>query len=148
MNNYMHILVGVDFSDNSRSAAMRAAALAQQNGATLTLLHVVEHFPEDIPVNPIPPEDVDPATFYQQHANATLSKMAEELGYQRTEQAVVISSKSANHELLEWARGQQVDLIVVGTHEGDTLGALGSTAMAISHHAPCDVLVVRPGAHG
>ncbi|HKK05484.1 MAG TPA: universal stress protein [Gammaproteobacteria bacterium] len=143
MAGYRSIVVGVDFSKNSRVAAIRAAALAGRDGATLTLLNVVEHFPEDIPVNPIPPENIDPATFYMERAKAELAELARELGTQAAEQEVLISSKSANHEILEWAGQHPVDLLVVGAHDRDAKAPLGSTAMAISNHAPCDVLIVH-----
>ena len=44
MKDYQRILVGTDFSDPSISAARRGAELARHYGATLILLHVVEHF--------------------------------------------------------------------------------------------------------
>jgi len=143
MDDYRNIVVGVDFSQNSRAAAKRAAALAGRSGATLTLLHIVEHFPEDIPVNPIPPENVDPATFYMERAKEQLAELALEFEQQSIEQEVVLSSQSANHEILEWALQRPVDLLVVGAHDRETKAPLGSTAMAVSNRAPCDVLIVH-----
>jgi len=143
MSDYRHIVVGVDFSSNSRDAARRAAALAERGGASLTLLTVVEHFPEDIPITAIPPEDIDPASFYRLRAEADLAELAAGLGRPPTEQAVVVSSKSANHEILAWARERAADLVVIGAHDRDAKGPLGSTAMAIAAHAPCDVLLVH-----
>jgi len=46
-----------------------------------------------------------------------------------------------------FAKEQNVDLIVVGTHGQHGLTALlGSTTEGVAHMAPCDVLVIR--AHG
>lgn len=143
MKGYKHILVGVDFSVNSRAAAIRGASLARQEGAALTLVHVIEHFPQDIPIDAIPPEDVDPAAFYLKRARSNLAKLASDLDYPTIGQEVVMSSRSANYEIVNLARTRPVDLIVVGANAGDAIATLGSTAMAISHHAPCDVLVVR-----
>lgn len=143
MSDYRHIVVGVDFSSNSRAAARRAAALAQSSGATLTLLTVVEHFPEDIPVTAIPPEDVDPASFYRQRAESELAELAGGLGQPSAEREVAVSAKSANHEILDWVRKRSADLVVIGAHDRDAKGPLGSTAMAIAAHAPCDVLIVH-----
>jgi len=145
MGNYGKVVVGVDFSQNSRGAAERAAAVARQNGAALTLLHVVEHFPQDIPITPIPPEDIDPAAFYRQRAEADLSELSESLGYDRIKHAVVLSAKSANHEILDRVRGHPADLVVIGAHDRDAKGPLGSTALAIAAHTPCDVLIVHAG---
>ncbi len=63
MQAYRHILVATDFSEFSEPAAQRAAELAQRYGADLTLIHILEHFPEDIPIDSIAPEDVDPQKF-------------------------------------------------------------------------------------
>ena len=61
MRDYKHILLVTDFSDASVYAAMRAADLARRYDAHFTLLHIVEHFPEDSPTNWIAPEGEDPA---------------------------------------------------------------------------------------
>ena len=47
-------------------------------------------------------------------------------------------------EVIRAAEEEGCDLIVVGSHERHGLALLlGSTANAILHHAPCDVLAVR-----
>jgi len=53
----------------------------------------------------------------------------------------------ARESLLELARKEKVDLIVVGSHGRTGLGKLvmGSVASHIVTHAPCSVLVVRSG---
>ena len=48
MRDYRRILVGTDFSNASMEAALRGADLAQRYGAALILMHVIEHFPEDM----------------------------------------------------------------------------------------------------
>ncbi|MEJ2344256.1 MAG: universal stress protein, partial [Gammaproteobacteria bacterium] len=46
--------------------------------------------------------------------------------------------------ILDTAKEQQVDLIVLGSHGRHGIGRLlGSTADNILHHADCDVLAVR-----
>lgn len=52
---------------------------------------------------------------------------------------------SAEQEILEAARKQKADLIVVGARSSTFFGRLflGSTANAVLAHAPCSVLVVR-----
>jgi nucleotide-binding universal stress UspA family protein len=49
------------------------------------------------------------------------------------------------HEIIETAKMQQVDLIVMGTHgrAGLQYMLLGSVAEKVVHLAPCPVLVVR-----
>ena len=50
--------------------------------------------------------------------------------------------------LIEMARREGADLIVVGSHgrSGLTKLLMGSVASHVVTHAPCDVLVVRPRA--
>jgi len=50
MKAYQKILLPTDFSRNSESAALRACELAKFYRAHLSLFHVVEYYPEDIPV--------------------------------------------------------------------------------------------------
>ena len=48
--------------------------------------------------------------------------------------------------IVDIAAELQVDLIVLGSHGFDVLDrVLGTTAARVVNHAPCSVLVVRPG---
>lgn len=141
---YVHILVAVDFSSFSESAARRAADIARISDAGLTMLHVVDYFPEDVPVEVVAPEDEDPADFLHRHASERLTKLAREIGQEEAVGKVAFSTHSARHEIVRLAREEGVDLIVVGSHGRRGLGEyLGSTAHAVIHGARCDVLVVR-----
>ena len=61
MDDYKHVLFAADLSPGGKLAAQRAARLASCCNARLTLLHVIDYFPEDVPVGSIPPENEDPA---------------------------------------------------------------------------------------
>jgi len=52
----------------------------------------------------------------------------------------------AERFIVERAKSQDADLIVVGSHGRGFWGrlTLGSVSDAVIHHAPCSVLVVRP----
>lgn len=54
------------------------------------------------------------------------------------------SAGAAKHEIVEFARRDGVDLIVIGSHglHGPAV-LLGSTTDGVLHRAPCDVLLVR-----
>ena len=60
MKTYQHILLATDFSDAGEAAARRAVELAGCCDAKLSLLHVVDYFPEDMPVDYVNPEAVAP----------------------------------------------------------------------------------------
>jgi len=142
---YRHVLVGVDFSSASRSAAERAADIARRYGARLTLLHVIEHFPQDMTEASIPPEDVDPAKFFLSEGRRRISELAIEIGFEQAEQQVLLSARSARYEILRIAQQSHVDLIAIGPRDPSMLHQLlGSTASGVFNHAKCDVIVVQP----
>lgn len=143
MRDYQRILVGTDFSEASMTAARRGADLAQRYGANLILLHVIEHFPEDMPNDPIVPENLDPATYYSERARENLAELAEKLGHENAAQEVITSTGSARYEIRCLAEKERVDLIVVGSQGGGLLHAFGSTTMGVIYDPPCDVMVVR-----
>lgn len=78
-----------------------------------------------------------------QEAQAALGALAEKLGLDDAEQWVV-NALSTKEGILGAAREHGADLIVVGSHGRHGLALLlGSTANAVLHGAPCDVLAVR-----
>lgn len=145
MSLYRHILAPIDIKVPERGALERAVRLAGQYGARLTLLHVIEHFPEDLPVEVIPPENVDPERALLDRARRRLEQLRDESGYPDAQLHVMTSTGAARAEVVDYARDHGVGLIVVGAHrEGRHLPGLGSTSAALVGHAPCDVLVVKP----
>jgi universal stress protein A len=144
MQDYRNIVCPIDFSVHSRKAAERAADLARRYGAQLTLLYVVEYFPEDRSNEEIAPEDVDPAAYRGEKAKAELAELAQHLGYDKLEQKVRFSTYSAKHEIVHFAEEQNTDLIVIASHGRHGITSiLGSTAYGVSQIAPCDVLTIR-----
>ena len=145
MIKYKNILVATDFSKIAERAAKQAIGLATLFGAKLTLLHVVEHFPEDRSESAIPPENMDPKKFFSDQAHDELEKLRSNLvGQHKATLEVIMSSRSAGREITEYATQKGIDLIVVGTHgQHGFLGVLGSTANKVAHSATADVLVVR-----
>jgi len=147
MDGYQNILVAADFSEAGEDAVKTADALAGCFGASLTLLHVLEHFPEDMPVSVIPPEDVDPQKFLTDRARSSLEKLAAHIGQPGATLEVVVSTHSASREIVQYAQKHDIDLIVVGSRGKHGIqGMSGSTANSVMHAADVDVLVVRPSA--
>ena len=145
MDGYQNILVAADFSKAGENAIKMANALANRFGASLTLLHILEHFPEDIPVSVIPPEDVDPEEFLTNRTRGDLEKLAARIGLPSASLEVVVSTHSANREIVKYARAHEIDLIVVGSYGNDGIqGRTGATANSVMRTANIDVLVVHP----
>lgn len=143
MSDYQRILVATDLTDAGTAVARRGAELAHHYGATLTLLHVIEHFPENIPVTPVVPESVDPTTFYKERARRNLAELANTINHEDAVQQVIVSMESARREILRFAEKEGSDLIVIGSRSGAAVQVLGSTTMGVVYDAPCDTMVVR-----
>ena len=143
--NYQHVLCAVDFSDESLKVGERARDIAQKYGARLSLIHVVE----DVNISlgggyellPVLPDLPDEALL--QEARSALEELARQLAVKEVSLSVV-NAISTKEGILGAVREHHVDLIVVGSHGRHGLSLLlGSTANAVLHGAPCDVLAVR-----
>ena len=144
---YKHILVATDFSDEAVLVGERAKDIARRYGAKLSLVHVVEevNISAGYELMPLLPELPDEALLNE--ARDSLNRLAEKLELSDT-QKWAISAVSTKEGILRTAEEQQADLIVVGSHGRHGLSLLlGSTANAVLHGAPCDVLAVRIHSH-
>ncbi len=143
MNNYQHILLAVDFSDQCHAAAERARLLAQQNQARLSLIHVVDYMPiSGAEFGEMVPMGFDMTEELLKSSRKRLMVLGDEMGVPEAQQYLEVGGvKSA---VVRVAVDQGVDLIVVGSHGWSGIELLlGSTADGILHRASCDVVVVR-----
>ncbi len=140
---YQHILLAVDYSANNDSLANKAKSLAEHYQAKLSILHVLDNIPM-------------PDTNY-----GTVILLSDDTGYDLLEaekakllalgQRLAVSDDNQwlvwgipKQEIVHIASQENIDLIVLGSHEKHGLGLLlGSTANSVLQHAPCDVLAVR-----
>ncbi len=144
MSIYKRILIATDFSDINQLAVKRASLLAKQNNCVLILLHVIEHFPTDGgPLSSVFQYNADPDDSLAQHVRSKLLKLKNTIEYQDVQAEFRVTSKSARHEILRFAKAHEVDLIVVAPHGEGIIGTLGSTATGVLNNATCDVLAVR-----
>jgi universal stress protein A len=143
------IIVPTDFSAGSGKALEYAAALAAQFDAKVTLLHIAEvgsmgyeHGTDDFPRM----ESQLRIAAEKQIADGENESSAIEFKVGR---GWPFGGKRACHEIVEAARKQRADLIVISTHGFSGLNRLilGSTAERVVRHAPCPVLVVRAREH-
>jgi nucleotide-binding universal stress UspA family protein len=133
------MVVGYDGSSPSERALERAAALAGAHGTVVVVTASPSRFPPGVTSEPIldapPPEE--------QHAMLQRSRaLLKEHGTQAT---LVATDLDPAEALIQVARDQRAELIVVG-HTGSgymTRALLGSIAENVVRYAPCDVLVVR-----
>jgi universal stress protein A len=145
MRPYQHVLFATDLSEGDEVGALRAAELARKFHARLTLLHVVPEFPEDNPVDPVAPENVDPAEFLVTRARRALERLAHRIGHPQAETKVVFSTGSAKHAIVDVAEGVGADLILLAASGHHLLPAWLTTTTGVLNDACCDVMIVRKG---
>lgn len=142
MDNYKHILCAVDLSNENTIVAERAAELARLNSARVSLLHVVEYIPVDLSNEMVLPQQQEIEEQLVERAKQGIASLASLLDLAQVSENVVVGSTKA--EIINFAETHEVDLIVIGQHGRHGFSRLlGSTANAVLHHAPCDVLAVR-----
>jgi nucleotide-binding universal stress UspA family protein len=136
------IIVGLDGSPMSRQALLVALDLA---GAETTI--IVVSVEESLPQYAALRGEVDENKLAADEYFARLEREAAELakGYGRTLE-VKIKRGHAARQLVDFARSERADLLVIGQsgHSGVWGTFLGTTADKVVRHAPCSVLVVRP----
>jgi universal stress protein A len=141
------ILVPLDFSEPSLKALKYAMAFAEQFGAKLTLLHVVE--PIVVPDLAYMPLAID----HDRIAAGAKAKLEQLCKRNRLEPRLIrkklVRTGTPFRAITDAARGLKVDLIIVATHgyTGLAHALLGSTAERVVRHAPCPVLTVRESEH-
>jgi len=150
MNAYKQILVAVDLTEDSQRVCQQAIEVAKGNNASIFLIHVVEIvYQISVAYEPMfYPAFEDISQNEEELIKLGKTKMADLIKGLKTAENVRIESDVISGipkaEILRLAEEKQTDLIVCGSHgrSGFEL-LLGSTANAILHHAPCDVLAVR-----
>jgi universal stress protein A len=148
MGNYRNIVVAVDLSNESETV-MEKARLIGGDDAVFNLVYVQE-----------PMNNVYVGIVPQSAAYSGLGDLEAQLGEELKHKLSALGEKfwvpashlhilhgSPAHEIHRFAKDNEVELIVIGTHGQKGLQLLlGSTANAVLHGAGCDVLSVRIGA--
>ena len=131
------IVVGTDGSETAERAVDRAGAIARAFGGVP--VHVVSVYSDDETPLVGAGKQGD-----QAHAQRNIDRAQEQLAKQGVESEADISNQEAGRALVATADEQHAQMIVVG-NRGMT-GAkrvLGSIPNYVSHHAHCDVVIVR-----
>jgi universal stress protein A len=141
MRHYTHILAAVDLSPEGIQVIERARDLAQRFDGALSLIHVIEPLPVDAAGEALlPPMSLE--SELHENAERKLRQLADQADLAQARRHVVMGY--TKREIIGFAGENAVDLIVVGSHGRHGLSLLlGSTANAVLHGAPCDVLAVR-----
>ncbi len=139
---YSHILLAVDFTPVTDTVTRQAMELCQAFKARLSLVHVVEFTQMDLSNDLVLPQELEIDQELMKRSKQRLEEVAEELGIEKSE--CFVSQGSTRREILRLAKELNTNLIVIGSHGREGIQRLlGSTANAVLHGAPCDVLAVR-----
>ena len=139
---YSHILLAVDFTPVTNTVTRQAMELCQAFKARLSLVHVVEFTRMDLSNDLVLPQELEIDQELMKRSKQRLEDLAEKLGIDKSE--CFVSQGSTRREILRLAKELNTNLIVIGSHGREGIQRLlGSTANAVLHGAPCDVLAVR-----
>jgi len=146
------ILYPTDFSRFSLYALPYARSFAEEYGAEVHCLHVVDEgyqywvamSGEGVPIGPGPEEILDAA---RQQMDRFAAEHLKDWGV-GVKTAVVLGRPFV--EIIQYAREMPADLIVIATHGHSGLKQmlLGGTAEKVVRKAPCPVLTIRHPEHG
>lgn len=143
MSHYQHILVAIDYSAHSEAVMRKAKALAESYQAKLSLVHILDNIPmPDTPYGTVISLDEDSSYALLEAEKVKLLAFAEFVTLEQANCWLIWGIPK--QEIVQLARQEQVDLIVLGSHGRHGLALLlGSTANSVLHYSDCDVLAVR-----
>jgi nucleotide-binding universal stress UspA family protein len=160
------ILYATDLSETAVHAFSYAVSLANLYGAGITILHVLTEFPEEEFISNMIPADTWKAIKEQHYSKAreqligkkrehvalkeVLQAFSEEVRADSQDQSfvtdeILIEPGAPAEIIVETAKEQNCDLIVMGTHGQGIIAEvlIGSTAKRVVRQSPIPVLVIR-----
>ncbi|HUU30274.1 MAG TPA: universal stress protein [archaeon] len=144
-----NILLPTDFSDYSKKALPYALSFAGKYGATLHVLHVFEQriHPAFYIMDKATPFDLDNSL--RDRALDALDEFVYQDLKDRISFKCEVTSGKPFVEIINYARRNEIDLIVTATHglTGLEYMIIGSTTERVVRKAPCPVLSIKDPEH-
>lgn len=141
------IVVGTDGSETATEAVRQAAALARSLGAGARLHLVTAYRPlEAMYVGPdVVPSGLAGLVDPRKDARTVVEEAADKVRAEGVDVEVYVWPGDAASAIIDVATTARADLIVVGSRgmSGAARFLLGSVPNKVSHHAPCNVMIVR-----
>lgn len=144
------ILVATDFSEPSKVAVKYAMALTEAFGASLDVLHVLEEpFVHGWAGEGFIPDLASLRITLRADASKQLDEMVPTSDREQYHAQLVTKFGSPFLEIIRYAKTNDVNLIVMGTHGRGPIAhmLMGSVAEKVVRKAPCPVLTVRHPEH-
>lgn len=144
---YRSIVVGTDGSPTALEAVRHAATLAAAVGAQLTVVAAFRRDPDgvDARAREDAPDELRWMITEAAAADEALAEAKEEATRLGVTKVAAVAEEGEPSEVILSIAEAQGDLIVVGSKgmTGTKRFLLGSVPNRISHHAPCDVIIVH-----
>jgi nucleotide-binding universal stress UspA family protein len=147
------LLVPTDFSEPSKIALHYAKAFAETFQASLHLLHVIEERAlayKELAASSLAPFNLSTLLEeIEQNVRDQLNRMLPENERAKYQAQLVTLTGSPFLEIVRYAKAQDIDLIIIGTHGRGPIAhvLMGSVAERVVRKAPCPVLTVRHPEH-
>lgn len=143
------ILCAIDFSEYTEEVLAYACEIAKRFDAELHLIHVIPLVAYIAPYETflLPENMLEMERSMDKEAEEQFEKVLSTLEVQAKK---ILRKGIAFAEIVEYARNEGIDLIVVGTHgrTGVQHILIGSVAEKVVRKSPCPVLTVRPRKKG
>ena len=139
-----HILIPTDGSETASEAAERGIQLADEQGATVHVLYVVQRV-----------QGTDGATGIVMEAmreagERTVGEVAEQAEANGLDATTEVTVGTPHREILEYVESNDIDLVVMGTQGRTGVGRylLGSVTEKVVRLSDVPVLTIRPESDG
>ncbi|MCE5276073.1 MAG: universal stress protein [Syntrophaceae bacterium] len=134
MQVYKNILVTMDCSPVDDAVIEHVSALALQNNARVSLVHVVHS------------HTIDQDRALRESAEAALKARQEILEAQGIEARIIIRSGEPETEILSEIEGGGYDLVAMATHGHSFIGSIlfGSVSRTLKHRIRTPLLLIGP----
>jgi nucleotide-binding universal stress UspA family protein len=138
---FRKILVGSDGSDGARRAQKVAIDLAAKYESAIEIISIIEGRPKFA-------TSISEAKMMEEREREHFEEVHRHAQLEAAKHGVDLKSTiRPGHEvmtLIDYARKEKVDLLVVGSHGHSTKGKprTGSTARALAEESPCPILLV------
>lgn len=136
---YERILVPTDGSSGTAHVALQAIDLAEQYGATLHVVHVMEEPGSSLVAG------TESRDRLEERGNEAIERVERMAAVHGVEVATELLEGGPAETIVEYATEIGADLIVAGTHgrSGVKRHVIGSVAERLVRHAECPVMTVR-----
>lgn len=144
---FKKVIACVDFSESSHRVVEQAIRVAQQDGASLILLHVCSPpwKGADYVAQPSPEDEQHHSDSLSERMQIALEPFESEIHALQVETNVVENVRESDG-IVQFIGDSAADLVVVGTRGRTGIRAilLGTVAEHIVRESPCSVLAVKP----